>query len=174
LAAPEKRAPNASEEMMRKSVVPAILLVLALTPAFAQKVEVFGGYQFTHLQPSYNASGWNASLQGNFKHVLGITADFAGAYKDGVDFYSYTFGPTLTARMPVVQPFVHALFGAGTIKAGGFSETAFAMYIGGGLDIGLRKGIGIRLFQADWLSTQFNDVTRNKNGRFSTGIVLKF
>ena len=48
------------------------------------------------------------------------------------------------------------------------------MYVGGGLDLGLRKGIGLRLFQGDWLNTNFNDVSRNKNGRFSTGLVLKF
>ena len=42
--------------------------VLCCTAA-AQRVEIFGGYQFTHLQPSYNANGWNASLTGNFKHV---------------------------------------------------------------------------------------------------------
>ncbi len=159
---------------MRNLLFCLVFVCLTLGPAFGQKVEIFGGYQFTHLEHSYNASGWNASLSGNFKHVLGITADFSGAYKDNVDFYSYTFGPTLTARLPVVQPFVHALFGAGTIKAGGVSTTDFAMYLGGGLDIGLRKGIGIRLFQADWLNTHFGGVSRNTNGRFSTGLVLKF
>jgi hypothetical protein len=143
-------------------------------PVLAQKVEVFGGYQFTHLQPAYNASGWNASISGNFKHVLGITADFSGAYRSNVDFYSYTFGPTLTARLPVVQPFVHALFGVATLKTGEISTSEFAMYLGGGLDLGLRKGIGFRLFQGDWLHTNFNDVARNRNARFSTGLVLKF
>jgi hypothetical protein len=159
---------------MRTCVLLLIFLALTFTPSFAQKVEIFGGYQFTHLEHSYNASGWNASLSGNFKHVLGLTADFSGVYKDRVDFYTYTFGPTLTARLPVVQPFVHALFGAGTLKAGGVSETGFAMYLGGGLDIGLRKGIGIRLFQVDWLNTHFDDITRNRNVRASAGIVLKF
>jgi hypothetical protein len=73
-----------------------------------------------------------------------------------------------------VQPFVHALFGVATLKSGEISTSGFAMYVGGGLDLGLRKGIGLRLFQGDWLNTNFNDVSRNKNGRFSTGLVLKF
>jgi hypothetical protein len=50
---------------MQKSILLVLLLlVLALVslPAVAQKVEIFGGYQFTHLRPAYNASGWNASL----------------------------------------------------------------------------------------------------------------
>jgi hypothetical protein len=163
-----------SEDRMRKLVWLLIVVSLNGSPVLAQKVEVFGGYQFTHLQPAYNASGWNASISGNFKHVLGITADFSGAYRSNVDFYSYTFGPTLTARLPVVQPFVHALFGVATLKSGEISTSGFAMYVGGGLDLGLRKGIGLRLFQGDWLNTNFNDVSRNKNGRFSTGLVLKF
>jgi hypothetical protein len=160
--------------MMRNLLFCLSLAVLTAGPAVCQKVEAFGGYQFTHLQRSYNASGWNASLSGNFKHILGITADFSGGYKNNTDFYSYTVGPTLTARLPVVQPFVHALFGAATTKSSGISTTDFAMYLGGGMDLGLRKGIGIRIFQADWLRTNFGGNTRDRNGRVSTGIVLKF
>src|SRR6516225_11964546 len=102
--------------------------------------------------------GWNASLTGNFKHVLGITGDFSGVYnshRTNSSVYTYTVGPVLTARLPVVQPFVHALFGGATLSIGGARSTAFAILAGAGLDIGLRKGIGIRLVQADWLMTQF-------------------
>ena len=34
--------------------------------------------------------------------------------------------------------------------------------------------IGFRLVQADWMSLRFSGNTNNKNGRVSTGIVLKF
>ncbi len=158
---------------VRRSALLLFVLGMFSLPAAAQRVEIFGGYQFTHLDPHFNASGWNASLTGNFKHVLGITADFSGAYKDQVKVYTYTFGPVLTARLPVVQPFVHALFGGMTITDGG-STTGFAMLVGGGLDIGMRKGIGFRLVQADWMSLRFSGNTDNKNVRVSTGIVLKF
>jgi hypothetical protein len=163
---------------MKKQVMHAIALAFLLcAPALAQRVEIYGGAQFEHLQPSYNALGWNASLTGNFKHVLGITADFSGAYKSHVidsSVYTYTVGPVLTARLPVIQPFVHALFGGATISGTGVSDTEFAMLVGGGLDIGLRKGIGIRLVQADWLMTKFNSQTQNSQGRVSAGIVIKF
>ena len=148
-------------------------LGLLSSTAAAQRVEIFGGYQFTHLQPSFNASGWNGSLTGNFKHVLGITGDFSGAYKQGFHVHTYTVGPVLTARLPVVQPFIHALFGVITASDGG-SSTGFAMLVGGGIDVGLRKGIGLRIVQADWLSTRFSEVTRNRNVRGSAGIVIKF
>src|SRR5438046_8454768 len=108
---------------MRKQVIDTILLAGVLcAPALAQRVEIFGGAQFEHLQSSYNAVGWNASLTGNFKHVLGITGDFSGVYKSRAtnsSVYTYTVGPVLTARLPVVQPFVHALLGGASASAGG-------------------------------------------------------
>jgi hypothetical protein len=163
---------------MRKRLMPTVLLAgLLYTPVFAQRVEIFGGAQFEHLQPSYNAVGWNASLTGNFKHVLGITGDFSGVYnsrRSNSSVYTYTVGPVLTARLPVVQPFVHALFGGATASSAGVNSNAFAMLVGGGLDVGLRKGIGFRVVQADWLFTKFSDQTQDKQGRVSAGIVIKF
>jgi hypothetical protein len=124
---------------------------------------------------SFNASGWNVSLTGNFKHFLGITGDFSGAYKDNVNVHTYTVGPVLTARLPVVQPFVHALFGGITTSTSrGASDTGFAMLVGGGIDLGLRKGIGFRILQVDWLSTRVEDNTNNSNFRTSAGLVIKF
>lgn len=151
--------------------------ILLAPPAISQSVEIFGGAQFGHLESSYNAVGWNASVTGNFKHVLGITADVGGAYRSKTvnsSIHSYTVGPVLTARLPVVQPFVHVLFGAATLSAEGARTTAFAMLAGGGLDIGLRKGIGLRLVQADWLMTKFNSNTQQRQGRVSAGLVIKF
>jgi hypothetical protein len=151
-----------------------LLLVAFPLAAVGQKVEIFGGYQFTHLDPSLNMNGWDAAVTGNFKHVLGITGDVSGVYKSGLHFYTYTAGPVLTLRAPVVQPFVHVLIGGATASAGGSSTNGFALMAGGGLDLGWRKGIGFRLVQIDWLSTRFSGVTDNKNTRVSTGIVLKF
>lgn len=163
--------------MSKQSVKTILIAVLLSLPAFAQKVELFGGVQYEHLQPHYNAVGWNASVTGNFKHVLGITGDFSGVYnshRGNSSAYTYTLGPVLTARLPVVQPFVHALFGGATISGAGVNDSAFAMFLGGGLDIGLRKGIGLRLVQADWLMTQFRGQTQNRQGRVSLGLVIKF
>jgi hypothetical protein len=163
---------------MRKRFVDAVVVaVLWSVPTFAQKLELFGGAQYEHLQPHYNAIGWNAALTGNFKHVLGITGDVSGVYnsnRTNSSAYTYTLGPVLTARLPVVQPFVHALFGGATISGGGMSDSAFAMFLGGGLDIGFRKGIGLRLVQADWLMTKFRDETQNQQCRVSVGLVIKF
>jgi len=162
---------------MKKQIGIILMMGMLCTAAWAQRVEIFGGAQFEHLQNSYNAVGWNASLTGNFKHVLGITGDFSGVYNSrraNSSVYTYTVGPVLTARLPVVQPFVHALFGGASISGDGISDHAFAMLLGAGLDIGLRKGIGLRLVQADWLLTKFADQNQDKQGRVSAGIVIKF
>ena len=158
-----------------KFIFLSVVVSLLSFPAAAQRVELFGGYQFTHLQPSFNANGWNASITGNFKHILGITGDFSGAYEKSAHTYTYTVGPVLTARLPVVQPFVHALFGGMTVGGGTSNSTSgFALMLGGGLDIGMRKGFGFRIVQADWISTTFSGTTRNRNVRASTGLVIKF
>jgi len=158
--------------LTRPMCVFAVLYLLCAT-AIAQKVELYGGYQYTHLQPAFNGHGWNAALTGNFKHVLGITGDFSGAYRNTLSVHTYTIGPVFTARLPVVQPFAHALFG-GMTASRNLSTSGFAMLLGGGLDVGLRKGVGLRIVQVDWLSTQISDVTRNRNIRASAGIVIKF
>jgi hypothetical protein len=163
----------AAYDTIHRSILLLVIVGVVSIGAAAQRVELYGGAQFTHLEPAFNGAGWDAALTGNFKHVLGITADFSGAYGRNLHAYTYTFGPVLTAHLPVVQPFVHALFGGFTLSDGA-STSGFAMYLGGGLDIGLRKGIGIRLIQADWLSTRDSGVTFNKNVRASAGIVLKF
>ena len=48
------------------------------------------------------------------------------------------------------------------------------MMIGGGIDVGFREGIAIRLIQADWIHTNFYDQSQKRNVRGSAGIVLKF
>ena len=154
-----------------------VLSALSATPVFCQSVEIFGGAQFGHLESSYNAVGWNAAVTGNFKHVVGITVDVGGAYRSKAvnsSIHTYTVGPVFTARLPVVQPFVHVLFGGATVSVEGARSTAFAMLAGAGLDIGLRKGIGLRLVQADWLMTKFNSNTQERQGRVSAGLVIKF
>ena len=160
--------------IVARATLVAILICLLPISAAAQRVELYGGAQYLHLEPSFNGVGWNAALTGNFKHVLGITGDFSGSYgRHNLQAYTYMAGPVLTARLPVVQPFVHALFGGLTLKDG-TSETNFAFMLGGGLDLGFRRGIGFRLVQVDWLSAHFNGDTFNKNIRTSAGIVIKF
>jgi hypothetical protein len=163
---------------MRKfSLCLAALLLCAVVaqaePKAAPKAEVFGGYQFTRLEGGTNMNGWNAALTGNMGRSFGITGDFSQVYNSGVHFSTYTFGPEVHAHLPIVKPFVHALFGGARLAGGGGSVNGFATYVGGGLDIG--HGVfAVRVPQFDWMYAHFSGGSSSKNVRLSVGLVGRF
>ncbi len=138
-------------------VGPGVLL-FASTAQAQSKAEVFGGYQFTHPDGGPNLNGWNGALTGNFNKTFGVTADFSGTYGSGLSFYTFTLGPKLTANLPVIKPFVHALVGGARISGGGGGTTGFDMMLGGGLDAG-HGHLAWRVVQADWMLTRFSGFT---------------
>jgi opacity protein-like surface antigen len=165
-------------------------LLLSAVAASAQdypKAEVFGGYSFLHVTDqgaSANANGGSGSISVNPSNWLGVVADFGG-YHGGNDFgnadlYTYMFGPKLAYRTGKITPFVQALFGGAHLSAGGFggsaSANAFAMALGGGVDWNATPHIGIRVIQAEYLMTKFNDGANNRqnNARVSAGVVFRF
>jgi len=161
---------------MRKLIGVAIFVCLVALVGFAQetpKPEVFGGYQFTHLDPSWNASGWNGAATMYINHWLGVTGDFSGAYKSGGSFHTYTFGPTVSTHKGNFSPFVHGLFGGAHASQSGFGDSGFAMMFGGGVDAGNKK-FALRMFQADWEITRFSGISDKSNIRISTGALLRF
>lgn len=147
--------------------VGAIGLSLLSIPSFAQeviypKVEVFGGFSVEHAGSSF--MGWQASMNGNVTHHLGLVADFGGQYATVVgvpmNSYQYLFGPRLFVRKNRVTPFVHALVGGfrngiGSTSILGVatpavSATGLGMGIGGGIDINLSNRFALRALQFDW------------------------
>jgi hypothetical protein len=142
------------------------LLFVASAAQAEHKAAVFGGYQYTRPDGGPNLNGWNGALTGNFSKSFGITADFSGAYGSGGSIHTYTFGPKLSANLPVVKPFVHALFGGVRLGGSGGSTTGFGMMLGGGFDVG-HGPLAWRVVQADWLLTRFSGFTDKKNVRVS-------
>ena len=159
--------------MRRFLMYAAAVMVLSGAALAADKAEIFGGYQLTHFDGGPNSSGWNAALTGNFNSWFGITADFSGVYPSGGNFYTYTFGPKVSVPLPIVKPYVHALFGGARLSGGGGAINGFDAMIGGGADIG-HGPFAWRIVQFDWMSVRFHGVSDNKNVRVSTGIVLRF
>lgn len=157
--------------------------VVSATAADFPRAELFGGYQYTHLEGGLNCSGFNFALNGNFNDFFGITVDLGAAYKGGneADFrnYTYTFGPVLSLRANKrYTPFVHALIGGdhasvGT-NMGGTSSNGFALMAGGGVDFKIDRRFAFRAAQADWFLVHGSGVTSSKNFRISTGIVVGF
>lgn len=174
---------------MRKLFILLALAAMCALPLMGQdKVEVFGGYQYTRVSPGggfdgINSNGWNASVTGNVNHWLGVTADMSAGYNSlagtNANMYNFLFGPTVSYRKSEhFTPFAHALFGvshadAGLELIGTDTANSFAMALGGGVDAGVTRHLAIRLVQADWLRTDFASTSQN-NARISSGIVFRF
>jgi hypothetical protein len=111
---------------------------------------------------------------------------------DGTVF-TYLLGPRLSYRKyDRITPFAQVLFGgihasdvelsSGCVGAGCTvlpSENSFALTAGGGLDFRLHHHIALRLIQAEYLMTRFDDLATGSTGtqndmRLSTGLVFRF
>ena len=161
---------------MRKYVTGIVLIGILMTAGVAMaasKAEVFAGYQYTRFDGGVNANGWNAALTGKFNSFFGITADFSGAYKSGIKWTSYTFGPQISAPTPIIRPFAHFLVGGMTTSVAGGHSTAFDTMIGGGFDYG-HGMLNWRLAQVDWIILHNSGSTNRNNARISTGLLLRF
>jgi len=137
-------------------------------------IELYGGYQYTHLQPNLNVNGWNASVTGNLNSWFGLKLDLSGAYKSGGKMQTYMLGPVFSIRRARrVTPFAHVLAG-GTTFWGDGGTTGFSMAIGGGVDVNLNHRLSVRLVQADWFPLRSGPEWVKENMRVSTGVVLRF
>ena len=181
---------------MRKLFIIAALALALPIIAQAQdspRTEIFGGYSYLRLDNDLNddrdLNGWNASVNQNIIKWLGFKADFSGHYGNslvllgtGADLntHLFLFGPQFSLRkFDRFQPFGHVLFGVvradvSSFVSGGpsFDDTAFAMAVGGGLDVKVLDKLSVRLFQADYILTRFADDNQS-NFRASAGVVLR-
>ena len=95
--------------------------------------------------------------------------------------HTFLLGPQVSFRTGRFTPFAHALFGLGHTSVridnpfstvGTLTNNAFAMALGGGVDINMTSRFALRV-QPDYLQTDFLHQTQ-KNFRISTGLVFKF
>ncbi|HLZ40375.1 MAG TPA: outer membrane beta-barrel protein [Candidatus Sulfotelmatobacter sp.] len=173
---------------MRKLTVVACFLALFVASAMAAetesypKAEIFGGYQYSHLEGGINANGFDFAATGNFNNYFGITADLGSSFttQSGVSLhnYSYTFGPQLALRAnKAYTPFVHVLLGGDHASASAAGVTAtgngFALLAGGGADFNINKNFAFR-GAADWMSFHNNGASSSKNVRMLMGVVIRY
>jgi len=147
--------------------------------------------------PAYGLNGYTGSVNVRAYRWLGVTAEITDLYgtplkkvlSTPIDSreheYSYLAGPRVSVsfRHERWTPFLQALYGEahGTAlvtvpgEAGSFyiSERKFAVAIGGGLDLKLKKHVAVRLAQAEYAVTHFES-SQQKNLRISTGFVFRF
>ena len=168
------------------------------------RIETFAGYSYIHMNDLGTASlnGGSASAAFNPTDWLGIEGDFGGysGTKGGLNgtMFTYLFGPRISLRRGRFTPFAQALFGGahtsadpppdlgalirprtqeGVAGGGVFaSSNTFAMALGGGVDVSATEHVSVRLIQAEYLLTEFDDGVRNRqnSARISAGVVLRF
>jgi len=165
-----------------------------------------GAVILTH---SVNCAGGGGTLAYNVSSLVGIAADlggckvFSNAYGAGntIDgnIFTYLFGPRFTYRnSSKVEPFFELNFGgtrislsckssaSNCLSAAGtntYSKNAFAMTVGGGLQIKMSKKFSLRLVQAEYLYTRFGNScaqsacsnNNNQNSfRLKSGVVINW
>jgi outer membrane protein OmpA-like peptidoglycan-associated protein len=151
---------------------------------------------------STNFNGGSGDIAFNLTRRFGIAADIGGYHNGNINnskvsgnVISYLFGPRISLRNSTAwTPFFHALFGGvhGSVDvpasltkttAMTFTQNAFGLVAGGGLDVNVSKHISLRTVQAEYFMTNFSappsapsgsSVNRQNNFRLSTGIVFRF
>lgn len=165
----------------------------------APQLEVAAGYAYlrarTIVPAGFNLHGGSVSVAANVNGWLGFVGEVGYESTKNVPpagftlkVASYMFGPRVSYRgRDRITPFAHNLIGVGhaggTLYTAGFqqgtappaAQNAFAMALGGGLDVNLGRHWAIRAFQTDWLYTTFpNGVGNHQHSfRFTTGIVWR-
>jgi hypothetical protein len=155
--------------------------------------------------PAFTANGGTASFQMNFMDHLAGVAEFGAEHNGNIHnvqldntWTTYLFGPrfSVTKRSSRIIPAFECLFGgvnvAASIKSpllpdipgarltGG--QMAFAMAVGGTLDVKLNHRISIRPIQVDYLLTRLGSRTalngfetfNQNNLRYGAGVVFNF
>ena len=174
---------------MTKAGLLVILIAIFAASATAQetpKVEVFAGYAYA----GSGSNGFDTSVIGNVNRWFGVGADISGQFsrlndngiREKINSTSFLFGPRFSVRKnKKVTPFIQAMFGVSRIHTEtnefgplvSFHDNSFGMAAGGGLDVRLNDSIALRVFQIDYLRTQFFNQTQNK-GRIAAGLVIRF
>jgi len=166
--------------MVRKvSLLVGLLFLFSLaagTRASAQdKVELYGGYSFFHLENSPGASNLNGFIfSGEYKFApwIGGVGEVGGDYGGGSSVTTFLVGPQVSfpAR---ISPFAHILIGGAHYNQPGFGDTSFATSLGFGIDAKIAPAFKWRIIEGDYVTTRFGGAVQN-NARISTGIVFRF
>jgi hypothetical protein len=210
-----------------KLVVFAGILLLGIE-TYAQefpRFEIGADYSYARYAPSapysqgHSLNGGGGSAAFNLNDALGFKMDLQGygsnttsiniapgnpLFPNGLtgkvqgNLFTYQFGPQITVRAHMVQPYVHALFGGAhsNVYSNLFKQlcvshngacpgvtkqpvnNSFSMSLGGGVDIPLGKHIAFRPAEIDYLLTSFDNPftggSHQHNFRYSAGVVFAF
>jgi len=136
--------------------------------------------------------GFTAEFNQNINRRWGLVTSFTGVYDNAPVYttntphrvkasrYDLLFGPRYNFRLGRLNPFAEGMAGFEhmSVRINGdfgkvvIGDTAFAMAVGGGVDVHVSHHFDIRAVQADYLPTFFNGTHQN-NYRVGAGVKLK-
>jgi peptidoglycan-associated lipoprotein len=176
-------------------------LVLSSSSTWAQtteRMELGASYSFVNANAPpgdcgcFSMNGGSGWFSYNFGHGLGLVGEVGSQYASNINrtttdltLTSFLVGPRHTWHPGHrIAPFGQVLVGGAhasgalTPTSSGLpvSENAFAMAAGGGVDVALGRHVALRLLQADYYLTRFdNGVNDHQNNlRIGEGIVFRF
>jgi len=139
-----------------------------------------------------NYFGIKMDLQGYGSNNITWTSPVYGIFQAQGNLFTYLFGPQIKFRTPKFQPFAQVLLGgahsnvygnltracAGAcVTSGSPAGDAFALALGGGIDIPINKAFQFRPVEIDYLMTRFTNQFNNSsqsNFRYSAGVNFTF
>jgi len=190
---------------MQKWIACSLLLLCSAVPAAAQavsassqetsRIELSVGYTLVHSNAPpancgcFSMNGGTGAVAFHLAKGLSAVADFTAAYNGNVDssgqsllLASYLFGPRYSLRnwsrfTPFGEAFAGEAHGSGLGYSGTTGPaTAFATAVGGGLDFRANRHVAVRLLEADYYFTHFQNAvnSRQNNLRLTFGVVFGF
>ena len=187
----------------RHGLILILMICAGLGRAAAQdapKAEVAGAYSYVRGNQinsggcCFQMNGGTGSIAVNLNHWFGLAGEIGGYHAGDVNktgltlnVVSYLFGPRVTIRTHYrLTPFGEVLVGgghaSGTLYSGASTlsglgpQNGFAAAIAGGADVRLTPHVAVRLLQADYFLTRFQNGSNNhqNNLRLSAGLVFYF
>ena len=147
--------------------------------------------------PTFWHGGGSVEISAQYYRGFGLAGNIAGTQTGnaassgvGLSLVTATFGPRYTFYHPfgAEKKKSLAVFGQGLVgSAWGFDSyfpsssgatkdaSSLALQVGGGVDLGLKRHLGVRLLQADWVRTQLPNGTTNVQNtlRLGAGVVFR-
>ena len=130
------------------------------------------GYEYVRFRSSAfdsNLNGLHTSLTYYTNEWFGIEGNVVAAWgtklfaDETSKYLLFSGGPRIAWRGRKWEPWAHALFGGAHVNpqiAGGFSQTGFAIQLGGGADYRFIPQLSLR-FEGDYVRTQLYSTSQN-------------
>jgi opacity protein-like surface antigen len=143
--------------------------------------QAYNGFTGEFNQNPWRHVGLVTSFTGVYDRTPFVNTINGQAFSAKVQRYDLLFGPRYNFRLGRINPFAEGLAGfehmrvsfSDNITNAVRSDTAFAMQLGGGVDIHLSDHFDVRAIQADYVPTFFNGNHQN-NFRVGAGVKVKF